>query len=173
MIILQLFLECVLLSFIAFGGTTALLPELYRVAVNQYQWLDATTFTNLYAIAQAVPGPKVVIVTLIGWKVAGLFGALAATLGLCLPMSIIIYLFIDRWEKCSGWRWQKAVSLGIAPLAVGLIFSSAIVITQIAHFRWGAWMGVILTALVNLRYQSIHPLWLIAGGALLGLSGQL
>ncbi|HEX5676167.1 MAG TPA: chromate transporter, partial [Azonexus sp.] len=115
----ELFLEFALLSFVAFGGATALLPEMHRVVVDNHQWLDNTTFTHLYAIAQAAPGPNVLVVTLIGWEVAGLAGALAATLAMCLPMSVVIYLLIDRWEGFAGKRWQKAISLGVAPLAVG------------------------------------------------------
>ena len=130
MIVVQLFLEFALLSFVAFGGATALLPEMHRVVVENHHWLDETTFTHLYAIAQAAPGPNVLVVTLIGWKVAGLAGALAATLAMCLPMSVVIYLLIDRWEGFAGARWQKAISLGVAPLAVGLVFSGATLIAQ-------------------------------------------
>ena len=78
----ELFLEFALLALIAFGGATALLPEMHRVVVENHHWLDDATFTHLYAIAQAAPGPNVLVVTLIGWEVAGLAGALAATLGL-------------------------------------------------------------------------------------------
>ena len=63
MIVFELFLECVLLSFVAFGGATALLPELHRVIVDHHHWLDDTTFIQLYAIAQAAPGPNVLVVT--------------------------------------------------------------------------------------------------------------
>ena len=94
MIVLQLFFEFALLSFVAFGGATALLPEMHRVVVENNHWLNDATFTHLYAIAQAAPGPNVLVVTLIGWEVAGLAGALAATAAMCLPMSILIYLLM-------------------------------------------------------------------------------
>ena len=68
--VVDLFLEFALLSFVAFGGATALLPEMHRVVVDNHQWLGDATFTHLYAIAQAAPGPNVLVVTLIGWKVA-------------------------------------------------------------------------------------------------------
>ena len=61
----ELFLEFALLSLVAFGGATALLPEMHRVVVENHHWLDDTTFTHLYAIAQAAPGPNVLVVTLI------------------------------------------------------------------------------------------------------------
>lgn len=172
MIVGELFLEFALLSFVAFGGATALLPEMHRVVVEQHHWLNDTTFTHLYAIAQAAPGPNVLVVTLIGWEIAGLAGALAATLAMCLPMSVLIYLLIDRWESFAGKRWQKAVSLGVAPLAVGLVFSGATLIGQAAGFGWAAWALVGTTVAANLRTKW-HPLWLIAGGALLGLLGLL
>jgi chromate transporter len=170
MIVVDLFLEFALLALVAFGGATALLPEMHRVVVENHHWLDDTTFTHLYAIAQAAPGPNVLVVTLIGWEIAGLAGALAATLAMCLPMSVLIYLLIDRWEGFAGKRWQKAVSLGVTPLAVGLVFSGATLIAQAAAFGWAAWGLVLASVVANLRTK-LHPLWFIGVGALLGLSG--
>ena len=170
MIAFQLFLEFALLSGVAFGGATALLPEMHRVVVENHHWLDNATFTHLYAIAQAAPGPNVLVVTLIGWEIAGLAGALAATLAMCLPMSVLIYLLIDRWESFAGKRWQKAISIGVSPLAVGLIFSGATLIAQAADFGWAAWLLVAATLVANLRLK-LHPLWFIAVGAGLGLLG--
>lgn len=171
-VVIELFLEFFLLAFVAFGGATALLPEMYRVVVENHHWLDETTFTHLYAIAQAAPGPNVLVVTLIGWKVAGLAGALAATLAMCLPMSVIIYLLYDRWEGFAGHRWQKAISLGVAPLAVGLVFSGATLIGQSAKLGWAAWGLVACVVVINLRTK-MHPLWLIVAGAALGLFGLI
>jgi len=169
-VVVELFLEFALLAFVAFGGATALLPEMHRVVVENHHWLDDTTFTHLYAIAQAAPGPNVLVVTLIGWEIAGLAGAISATLAMCLPMSILIYLLIDRWESFAGRRWQKAISLGVAPLAVGLVFSGATLIAQAAGFGWAAWLLVGLTVLANLRLK-LHPLWFIGVGAVAGLLG--
>ena len=169
-LVFELVREFAILSFVAFGGATALLPEMHRVVVDEHQWLDDTTFTHLYAIAQAAPGPNVLVVTLIGWKVAGLAGALAATLAMCLPMSVLIYLLIDRWESFAGKRWQKAVSLGVAPLAVGLVFSGATLIAQSAGLGLAAWGLLAATVVANLKTK-LHPLWFIGAGALLGLLG--
>lgn len=171
MIVGELFLEFTLLAFVAFGGATALLPEMHRVVVDNHHWLDDTTFTHLYAIAQAAPGPIVLVVTLVGWEVAGLAGALSATLAMCLPMSVLIYLLIDRWESFSGRRWQKAISLGVAPLAVGLVFSGATLIAQAAGFGWPAYALVAATVAANLRLKKVHPLWFIGVGAALGVLG--
>ena len=168
--LLDLFREFAILAFVAFGGATALLPEMHRVVVEQHHWLDNTTFTHLYAIAQAAPGPNVLVVTLIGWQIAGLAGAAVATLAMCLPMSVLIYLLIDRWQGFAGRRWQQAISLGVAPLAVGLVFSGATLIAQAAVFGPAAWALVALAGGLSLRTRW-HPLWLIAGGALCGALG--
>lgn len=170
MIVGQLFVEFALLAFVAFGGATALLPEMHRVVVDNHHWLDDATFTHLYAIAQAAPGPNVLVVTLIGWEIAGLAGALATTLAMCLPMSVLIYLLIDRWEGLAGKRWQRAVSVGVAPLAVGLVFSGATLIAQAAGLGLAAWLLVAATVAANLRLK-LHPLWFIGIGATLGLLG--
>ena len=111
------------------------------------------------------------VVTLIGWEIAGLAGALAATLAMCLPMSVLIYLLIDRWEGFSGKRWQQAISLGVAPLAVGLIFSGATLIATSAGLSPAGWILVAAVVFANLRFRELHPLWLIAAGAVLGISG--
>jgi len=166
----ELFASFAVLSFVAFGGATALLPEMHRVVVEQHQWLDAATFTHLYAIAQAAPGPNVLVVTLIGWRIAGLAGALATTLAMCLPMSVLIYLLIDRWEQFSGRRWQRAVSLGVAPLAVGLVFSGAMLIAQSVGLG-GAALGVLAVTAIAASRTRWHPLWFIAAGAALGACG--
>lgn len=170
MLAADIFLELSLLSFVAFGGATALLPELHRVVVEHHQWLDETTFAHLYAIAQAAPGPNVLVVTLIGWEVAGLAGALAATLGMCLPMSVLIFLLIGRWERLRGATWQQAIQIGVAPLAVGLVFAGAALIAQSAGLDWRGLLVIAATVAVMLRTR-LHPLWLIAAGALLGLLG--
>lgn len=168
---LQLFLDFSLLSFVAFGGATALLPESHRVVVENHHWLDDATFAHLYAIAQAAPGPNVLVVTLIGWEVAGVAGALATTLAMCLPMSILIYLLIDRWESFAGQRWQTAISLGVAPLAVGLVFSGATLVAQAAGLPPAGWCLLVAVAVINLRFRALHPLWLISLGGVLGLLG--
>ena len=166
----ELFLQFPLRFCVAFGGATALLPEMHRVVVEEHHWLDDATFTHLYAIAQAAPGPNGLVVTLIGWETAGLAGALVATLAMCLPMSVVIYLLFRRWEQFQGARWREAVQLGVAPLSVGLILSGAALIGQSAGLGAGGWLLVAGSFLINLRFKW-HPLWLIALGGALGVVG--
>ena len=167
MIWLELFWQFFTLAFVAFGGASALLPELHRTVVENHHWLDSQTFTQLFAIAQAAPGPNVLVVTLIGWEVAGVAGAIAATLGMCLPMSVAIYLLFGRWEAFKDASWRKAIQTGVAPMAVGLIVSSGVLIVQATGLNWPITLLLISTVVLNIKTK-IHPLWLIAIGALVG-----
>ncbi|MGE5385224.1 MAG: chromate transporter [Betaproteobacteria bacterium] len=172
-IVADIFFEFSQLSFVAFGGANALIPELHRVVVEQRHWLNDTTFANLCAIGQAAPGPNLLVLTLIGWEVAGLAGALAATIALCLPMSVAIFLLFRHWERFRGRRWQQAVQIGVAPLAVGLILSGGVLIGFAASLGAAGWALAAVVAGADLRFKRLHPLWLIALGALAGLSGLI
>ena len=169
-LLLELFASFFLLSFVSFGGATAVIPELYRIAVAEHGWMTAQTFTDLFAIAQAAPGPNVLIVTLIGQHVAGWPGALAATLGMCLPMSLLVGLLFKHWDRLQHWRGRAAIQLGVAPMAVGLVLASGVLIVRSAEAGWASLLLVAVIVALNLRTR-VHPLWLILLGAILGVTG--
>ncbi len=73
------------LSLVSIGGINALLPEIHRQVVVVHGWMTDTAFANAFAIANASPGPNVILVSLIGWEVAGLAGLLVATLAILIP----------------------------------------------------------------------------------------
>ena len=68
-----------LLSLFAIGGANTLIPEFHRVAVDAMHWMSDRQFADMFAISRVAPGPNVIIVTLIGYHVAGIVGALVAT----------------------------------------------------------------------------------------------
>src|SRR5258706_13600256 len=61
-----------LLSLIAVGGAITVIPEMHRSVVEVHGWMSGAQFADLFALAQAAPGPNILVVSLIGWKVAGL-----------------------------------------------------------------------------------------------------
>jgi chromate transporter len=169
-ILLDLFVQFALLACVAFGGATALLPELFRVVVEQRHWMDAATFAHMYAIAQAAPGPNLLVVTLIGWKIAGLAGALLATAAFCLPMSAAVFFLFRHWDRFRGTTAQQAVQLAVAPLAVGLVLAGGWLIGAQSGAGWpGVALGAFSVAVM--LTTRLHPLWLIGVGALLGMLG--
>ena len=80
-----------LMSLFAVGGANAAIPEMHRIAVDMQHWLTDKQFADIYAISQLSPGPNVLIVTLIGYSVAGIAGALAATFGDVRPDRVLAY----------------------------------------------------------------------------------
>ena len=83
--LVTLAVQFALMSLLAFGGANSVIPEMHRQAVDLHHWMTGLEFAALFAISQAAPGPNFMISTLIGWKAAGLPGALVATLALCAP----------------------------------------------------------------------------------------
>ena len=83
-----IFLE---LSLLAIGGVNATLPEMQRRVVGVHGWMSTREFAALYALAQAAPGPNMLISTLIGQHVAGLGGAVVATLAMVGPSSALTW----------------------------------------------------------------------------------
>ena len=90
-ILLSLFLKLSAFSLVAFGGVSALLPDLLDLAVYQERWIDLQTFSDYFAIAQAAPGPNFMTVTLLGWHLYGVIGAFLATFAIAWPSSILIF----------------------------------------------------------------------------------
>jgi chromate transporter len=88
MILAQLFWLCFRTSLVSFGGVYGALPELQRLFVVKYAWLTSEQLIQSYVIGQLVPGPNMVVCTLIGLRVAGVPGALAASLGTYLAPSL-------------------------------------------------------------------------------------
>ena len=79
------------MSLFAVGGANAAIPEMHRIAVEVNHWMTDRQFADIYAISQLSPGPNVLIVTLIGYAVAGFGGALVATLAMCVPTAALAY----------------------------------------------------------------------------------
>lgn len=81
-----------LLSLFAVGGANAAIPEMHRIAVEIMHWMNDRQFADSFAIAQLSPGPNVIIVTLIGYHVAGVAGAAVATVAMCGPTCLLAFL---------------------------------------------------------------------------------
>jgi chromate transporter len=159
-----------LMSLFAIGGANAALPEMYRLVVETKQWMTDRQFADMFAIAQVTPGPNVIIVTLIGFHVAGLLGALTATVAMCGPTCVFAYFIGRVWDRFKDARWRTVIQAGMVPLSLGLIGASALIITQVAAHTWVAAGLTAATALITYRWQ-LNPLWMFAVAAVLGLVG--
>jgi chromate transporter len=121
------------LSILSIGGGQATIPEIQHQTVTIHGWLTNDEFADLFAIARAAPGPSTLIVALIGWQVAGFLGALAATLAIFVPSSIVMYAVSSWWLRNEKSAIRKAIEQGLAPVAVGLVFAGAVIVLSAAH----------------------------------------
>jgi chromate transporter len=161
-----------LLSLFAIGGANAALPEMHRLAVDVEHWMSDRQFADMFAIAQVTPGPNVIVVTLIGYHVAGLAGALVATLAMCGPTCLFAFFIGRVWERFKDAPWRIAIQAALVPISIGLIGASALVVTRAAAQSWTAVAITAGTALVTYRMR-MNPLWIFGGAALLGLGGWI
>jgi chromate transporter len=161
-----------LLSLITFGGVNPILPELHRQIVEVYGWMTSERFVALYAVAQAAPGPNILFVTLIGWQVGGLLGALVATAALCVPTCTIIYFVAGLWERFRFAKWRIVVQNGLIPVTIGLVAATAYVLAKAADQTLPAVLLTLATA-VAVTMTKLHPLLFLAAGAVLGAVGLI
>jgi chromate transporter len=168
--LLELVLVFAPLSLVAVGGANAVLPDIHRQVVTVHGWMSEAEFANAFVLAQAVPGPNILVVSLIGWSVAGVPGALVALLAMCGPSSVLALAIARALRSARAARWRYRVQLGLGPITIGLMLSSGLVLARSADHAPVAVGVTIVTALILLR-TSVHPLLLMAGGAVLGLAG--
>jgi len=168
--VLGLFLNFLILSSMAIGGTQTVMPGMHHYVVEVHNWITSRQFADAYALAQAAPGPNVMYVTLIGWQVGGWVGAIATTLALVIPSAVCTILFVRLAARNPDAPFARAMRSGLAPVAIGLTFSSAWVLMRSINHDWHGYLLTALAIAIALRTR-INPLWLIGGGALAGAAG--
>jgi chromate transporter len=162
------------LSVTAIGGGASLLAEIEHQSVTIHAWTTQREFADLFAISRAAPGPGTMLSTLIGWKVAGLAGALTATVALYLPSSLLVYGAARLWGRWRGSVWHTAVERGLAPIAAGLILAGGIAVLRVSPGGPAVWAAAIVSTALILSWPRLHPLALFAtGGVLFGLADAL
>lgn len=166
----SLAVEFATLSLLAIGGASAVVPEMHRLAVDVHHWMTAQQFSELFAIAQAAPGPNVLIVTLIGWKVAGLAGALVATAAVCAPSCLLTLLVSQLWDRARAASWRASVQFGLGAITAGLVAASAYLLLRAADASLSA-LAISAGSAAFVLGTKRNPLWILAAGALLGAAG--
>jgi chromate transporter len=158
------------LSLLAFGGANAVLPEMQRLVVDTHHWLDPREFAAMFALAQAAPGPNMMVVSLIGWRVAGLSGALVSTVAVALPSSVLTYLVSGAWHRFRDASWRRALQVGLRPVTVGLITASAALLIRSTTIGWGTALVTLIGTVLFLATR-LHPLLVLAAATALGAAG--
>ncbi|MBX9760355.1 MAG: chromate transporter [Beijerinckiaceae bacterium] len=168
-ILIQLALAFLGVAFFSIGGASALIPEFHRQIVGVRGWMSDSDFAHMVALAQVAPGPNMLIVSLIGWRVAGIPGMLVSTIAIVGPPSIIAFAVGRAMDRLKDAAWLSAVKGALAPVVVGLMMASGLITAQAANHAAIFWLitGASAVFMYTLRR---NPLWVIGGGALLGIA---
>jgi chromate transporter len=161
-----------LMSLFAVGGANSAIPEMHRVAVDVQHWMTDKQFADAFAISQMSPGPNVLIVTLIGYSVAGIGGALVATLAMCVPTAVLAYNVSGLLTRSSHSRWPAIIQAALVPLSIGLMGASALILAVSSDRTWVAALVTAAAALLAFATR-LNPLWMLLAGGCLGFAGVI
>lgn len=158
------------LSLLAFGGGNTVLPEMQRQIVSVHHWMRADEFNALFALAQSAPGPNLIIVVLIGWHLAGGWGALASAAGMFGPSGLLTMATVRGWRRFNQRRWQRVFKEAVLPVTIGLLAASTAIIGRTVATSPLLYLVATAACLVLLATR-IGPLPLLAAGALISMIG--
>ena len=163
-------LYLMVLSFLAVGGFPSILPEMHRYVVDVHAWMSSEQFAQIYSLAQIAPGPNVMYVPLIGWHVAGWYGAVATLFAVVVPSFSLTLVVANLYARHPKAAFGVAMRRGLTPITIGLIFASAWILLPAVNKDWRGYVLTALTVLLVTRTK-LNPIWVLVGGAVAGLAG--
>lgn len=180
MIYLKLFLSFLQIGLFSIGGGYAAMPLIQQQIVEQNQWLTMTEFTDLITIAEMTPGPIAInSATFVGTRIAGLGGALIATLGCVLPSFIIVLTLARIYYKYKNLNIVQGILGGLRPVVVAMIASAGLAILITAFWGEGEITGIFdinylavglfTIALLILKKFKLNPIYVMLGCGVIGM----
>jgi chromate transporter len=162
-ILIQIARVFAVLSLVSIGGANAVLPEIRRQIVDVQGWMNDGVFANLFAISNAAPGPNIILVSLIGWQLAGLAGLLVATLAIMIPSCSLAFFVGRAVKRWSETRWIALLKEGLIPVTLGLILASGVSMIRTADHD-ALTIAISLATAIFVVFSRRNPLWAIAAG---------
>ncbi len=164
----QLFTAFGAVSLFAIGGATALIPEFHRQIVDVYHFMNDQGFVHSVVLSQLAPGPNMLLVSFIGWQVAGFAGLLVSTGAIVGPPSVLAFGVGRLFEGRKDASWVRAIKTSLAPIVIGLTLASGLVTARAAdHDLVSA--AVTAGSAVFMIVVRRNPLWVIGAGAAAGV----
>ena len=164
-----------LLSLLAVGGGTAVLPEMKHDTTVTHPWVTSEQFAEIYSLGQLAPGPNMTCVILIGYEVTGWAGALAVLFAFFFPACLLCYFVSQIWDAARGSPWRDSVQRGMAPIVIGLMLAGCYALGKTASFNpTKDWEFNLLTLAIGaavagvLTVTRINPALTIIGGGIAG-----
>jgi chromate transporter len=177
LVLLQLALAFAKIGLLTLGGGLAMLP-LVRNEMLDHHWLTEMEFVDILGLSEATPGPLAVnCATFVGWRVAGLPGALTATLSLIAPSFLCVLLFGVVWRRYRNHPGMARVLGILRPVIAGLILAVALRLcfvvlgASLSEGGWGqAWRPLLVAGTVGagVLHGKVSPVLLLLAGAGIG-----
>lgn len=174
--LLALFVKFASLAIFATGGALSLASDMHQYVVEEHGYITHANFIESIALARAAPGPNFLFVTVMGWQIAGLSGALATTFGLMVP-AFVFPSIVARLGRRPGFsRFLDALQRGLGPVALGLMAATSVLLLRTTAVDLAGTVTVVAT-LAFVTFGRVQPFLLIlaagvAGAVLAGTGGS-
>ena len=181
MIYLQLFWSFFQVGLFSFGGGYAALPLIRSQVVDTHPWLTMNEFADVITISQMTPGPiGINAATFVGTRIAGLSGAIVATIGCVFPACVIVLLLAHMYYKYRGLATVQGILNGLRPAVVAMIASAGLSLVILAFWNGKEIsgnlgnvdyiaVGIFFVAMIILRKWKINPILVMVGAGIVGL----
>jgi len=156
------------MSVTLFGGGYVFIPAIQETVVQNLHWLTVKEFTDSIAMGQITPGPILISATFIGYKVAGVWGSIVATVAIFLPSGILMITGSHFLEKVKNSNRVLAIFKGLRPAVIGMIFAASFTIGKSIEINWQTILIFLLIFFINFKYN-VNAAILIPVSGLLGI----
>lgn len=166
-LLVHLFVSFFMIGLGAYGGGTVTIPLILHEAVHKNNWLTELQFTELVALAQMTPGPIAInAATLVGYRTAGFWGSLVATIGVVTPSVMILALVIGLLGMMRNSIFVKRLRRSVKPGVLLLITMAGISIGRLTLISFpGVVVGLATFLALSVARDKIHPvLWVVFAG---------
>lgn len=158
-----------MLSLLAVGGGSAVLPEMQSMLYHHF-YFNATEFVHAYSVGQLAPGPNMLSVLIMGDMIDGLTGALIVALAFFIPSSILCLYAGRLWTRIGNTPWRHSLQQALEPISIGLMCSGVYTIAKESLVNWQSCAVALLVGLLLVKTK-INPVILILGAGGIGLLG--
>jgi chromate transporter len=154
-----------LLSVLGFGGGKGIIPQMHYDSVTQYHWITSSQFTEFYTIGKLVPGPTTIMAALIGYAAGGVGLAALAAAAMFVPAAILMFLTGALWNRLPQSTLKAAVTGGLAPVVVGLMWSAVLSVGKGVPLTVPAFAIIGLVTVLALFTKLSTPVMILGAGA--------
>jgi chromate transporter len=155
-----------MLSLLAVGGGTAVIPEMQTILKSNFS-IDHTTFVHVYSLGQLAPGPNMLMVLIFGLQIAGILGAGTVLVSFFLPSSVLCLMVGRLWSKVGESPWRRAVQNALEPISIGLMCSGVWSVAK-AAIDGPVSAGLAVITLGVILCSRLNPAYMILGAGAIG-----